>query len=161
MNRLFLYMMILFLFIPVDGLRAENYYMSPGGSDSNAGLSIEQAWATLQHASEEGIGAGDTLFVMGGTYSNDQYFHRTNGSGGASGNPLVIKAYGDDIAVFQWTGRGDRHLNYYFYFYDGNDNVTIDGFSYLNPSDSLFIKLEGHEDASFAIRFMGENGNWC
>ena len=91
MNRLFLYMMILFLFIPVDGLRAENYYMSPGGSDSNAGLSIEQAWATLQHASEEGIGAGDTLFVMGGTYSNDQYFHRTNGSGGASGNPLSAR----------------------------------------------------------------------
>lgn len=151
------------LIIPSSQLHADAYYLSPNGSDSNNGRSTTEAWGTLQHASSEGIGAGDTLFIMGGTYSNNQYFHRYNGTGGAPGNPLVFKAYGDDVAIFQWTGNGDRHLNYYFYFYYGSDYVTIDGFSHQSPNDSLYLKLEGHEDASYAIRFMGaSNGsNWC
>lgn len=163
MKRFLFSISIAFLFLPLAGLHAENYYLSPGGSNSASGTSPDQAWASLQYASSRGIGAGDTLFIMGGTYSDSQYFHRSNGSGGAPGNPLVFKAYGDDIAIFQLVGLGDRHLNYYFYFYYGSDYVTIDGFSYQNPGDSLFIKLEGHEDASYAVRFMGasDGSDWC
>ncbi len=162
MNRLQYWIFITLMILPLAGLHAENYYMSPGGDNGRSGLSPDLSWATMQYASSQ-MGAGDTLFIMGGTYSDDQYFHRTNGTGGAPGSPLVIKAYGDEVAIFQRTGRNDRHLNYYFYFYYGTDYVTIDGFSSLNPSDSLYIKLEGHEDASYAVRFLGATGgtNWC
>jgi hypothetical protein len=148
------------MIFPLAGVHAVNYYLSPDGDDSRSGISPDQAWATLQEASSQ-MGAGDTLFIMGGTYSDYQRFHRTNGSGGAPGSPLVIKAYGDDVAIFQWTGYGQRARNAYFYFEYGSDYVTIDGFSYLNPSDSLFIKLEGHEDASYVVRFIGTPSNYC
>jgi len=52
----------------IAGARGTDYYVSPGGNDSNNGLSWETAWATIQHAISQ-VSDGDTIHVWGpGTY---------------------------------------------------------------------------------------------
>ena len=139
-------------------LGAANYYLSPSGDDSRSGLSTTLAWATLAKAKTI-MAAGDTLFIMGGTYTTAQSFYVENGTAGTVGHPMVFKAYGDSKAIFQHTNNNGRQTSKYWYFTPGQDWVVIDGFSYLNPSDSLYIKLEGREDASYVIRFEGTASN--
>lgn len=158
MNRyraLFVAFIVVIAAIPAG---AANYYLSPSGDDARTGLSPALAWATLQHA-EEIMAAGDTLFIMGGTYPTPQRFHRYGGVAGAPGRPMVFKAYGDARAIFQYTGGGDRQNNRYWYFEGGADWVTIDGFGYRAPHEPLMIKLEGREDASYVVRFVASSTN--
>ncbi len=50
---------------------AANYYVSAvAGNNSNTGLSVDKAFKTLQRAAER-TAAGDTVFVMNGTYVKD------------------------------------------------------------------------------------------
>ncbi|GAB4252746.1 MAG: hypothetical protein Kow0027_17640 [Saprospiraceae bacterium] len=48
-------------------VQATTYYVKPGGSDSNTGLSWAQAYLTLQKAIETAV-AGDEIWVAAGTY---------------------------------------------------------------------------------------------
>ncbi|RJR31544.1 MAG: right-handed parallel beta-helix repeat-containing protein [Candidatus Latescibacterota bacterium] len=158
MNRIRALFVAFIVVTAATPLSAEIYYLSPNGDDSRTGLSPALAWATLQHA-EDVMVAGDTLFIMGGTYTAPQQFMRYNGNGGAPGRPLVFKAYGDSRAIFERSGGADRHSRQFWYFAAGADYVTIDGFGHLAPHDSLMIKLEGREDASYLIRFIGTATN--
>ena len=47
-----------------------DYYMSPTGSDSNDGLSIGNAFKTINHFGDI-AGPGDTLWLVDGTYNNN------------------------------------------------------------------------------------------
>jgi len=117
---------------------ATNYYLSPGGSDGNSGTSTTNAWASLQHARSHGLSAGDTLFIMGGTYSTDNYFNVWDGSiYGTVGHPVVFKAYGDSPAIFTHSGST-------FFQWGGAYNrgyVTIDGFSRTDPDSPYWIRF--------------------
>jgi hypothetical protein len=157
MNKILQLALIVLLLFPFVDANAETYYLSPSGSDSNSGTSTGQAWATLDHA-EDVMGAGDMLLIMGGVYTAPQHWERYGGSGGTPGNPIVFKAYGDSKAIFEHTGGPTRHSRRFWAFHDGADHVVIDGFSYLNPADStIYLRLEGREDASFVIYFAGES----
>jgi hypothetical protein len=117
---------------------ATNYYLSPSGNDGRSGTSTTNAWASLQHARSHGLAAGDTLFVMGGTYSADNYFSVWDGSVyGAAGHPVVIKAYGDTPAIF-------THSSSTFFQWGGAFNrgyITIDGFSRSDPDSAFWIRI--------------------
>ena len=129
------------------------FFMSPdyerggnrAGNDSYAGNHPDMAWATLDHACDV-LEAGDILYVMGGIYDGDRqeqgvFYSPVTGS---EGSPVTIKAYGDSTAVFTKTGRDGAHSNHvYFWLEEDNDWVTIDGFSYLDSSDSLMLKFQG------------------
>lgn len=66
---------------------AAGYYVSTGGSDSNAGT-LARPWRTFQVASNR-LRAGDTLYVRAGTY-----FERPNVSAtGTAATPIVIRSY--------------------------------------------------------------------
>jgi len=161
----FLIIMTAAITVSFTGASAENYYMSPSGSDGNGGLSPTDAWATLQHVRDHDLSAGDTLFIMGGTYTSAQYYHDYDGrTRGSAGNPIVFKAYGDAVAVFTSTGphADGRWWRGYFIFYNGGcDHVTIDGYSSLSPSESLYIRFEGHEDTQSLIYVRGNSGDYC
>jgi hypothetical protein len=118
-------------------LNAANYYMSPNGNDNNSGTSTTNAWATLGHARDI-LAAGDTLFVMGGTYSTPQVW--VGGNGGNTRRPIVIKAYGDAVANFTTPGTIESN-NYYFLFWGGTDigHIVVDGESYINPGDTRYF----------------------
>jgi parallel beta-helix repeat protein len=60
---------------------ATTYYVSPTGSDNNAG-SAQSPWATLQHAVDT-IAPGDTILVNSGTYVGCRI--------GMPGNPSAVK----------------------------------------------------------------------
>jgi hypothetical protein len=119
---------------------ATNYFLSPTGSDSNAG-SYSGPWASLQHA--QGIlVAGDTLFVMGGSYTTEQSI--TSLRSGTTLRPIVIKAYGDLVADFQNSPSSRPR------FIDTTtriDHIVLDGESHLDPSSTTrFLKFTGECD---------------
>lgn len=108
-------------------LHAETYYLSPSGDNGNSGTATTTAWATLQYA-EDMLQPGDTLLVMGGTYSTQQYMW--GGPSGTEGNPIVLKAYGDGVAYFQRGGSNG------VFFVLTASWFVIDGQSYLNGGDA-------------------------
>jgi hypothetical protein len=139
---------------------ATNYYMSPGGSDSDTGASTTHPWASLQQARSHGLAPGDTLFIMGGTYTTAQYFHDLVGAvSGTPGHPIVFKAYGDAPAIFQSVGTwAEEYRRRFFMFYGEFDSqyVTIDGFGKLGNLP-YYLKLEAHQDCE-AISIQAESG---
>lgn len=59
------------LMIVTEKTNASNYYVNAAtGNNSNNGLSIDKAFKTLQKAADKTV-AGDTVFVMNGTYLKD------------------------------------------------------------------------------------------
>ena len=147
------------------------FYLSPpyarggnrAGDNGYAGNHPDTAWATLAYA-ETQMAAGDTLFIMGGLYTNAQTFVRS-GTWGTEGSRMVFKAYGDTAAVFSETGGTDRGTRIFFEGTGGPDYVTIDGWGYINSSDSLYLKFLGpvgcgdDDDARQAMMFYGESGD--
>lgn len=65
---------------------ANVFYVQPGGDDKADGLSMRSAWRTLERATGK-LGAGDTLYIAGGTYAT----------------ALVLEKVGDGVSV---RGRG-------------------------------------------------------
>ncbi|MFA9392104.1 MAG: choice-of-anchor Q domain-containing protein [Prolixibacteraceae bacterium] len=57
------------LFIGIH-LSANEYYVSPAGSDSNTGSDINDAFRTIQHAVDEALD-GDIVWVADGTYTEN------------------------------------------------------------------------------------------
>lgn len=95
---------ILILMVTALQSRAETYYVTPRGNDSNDGLDTvsTHAWLTWKHGIES-ISAHDTLYIRGGTYTpaNDTersayaYIDAITSSREA---PLCILAYPSDYA---------------------------------------------------------------
>ena len=122
-------------------VHAYHYFMSPTGADGNAG-NYAHPWATFQHACNVLV-AGDTLLVLGGTYSTSQYINHI--SNGTHLHPVVIKAYGDAIAYFTtpyWDG------GHHYYVYIDNSSytnwLTIDGESRLHPGTTRYFVFSGN-----------------
>ena len=57
-------------FLAVDPAAAVEYYVRSGGNDINDGMSPASAWRTVSRAADQ-VTAGDTVFVGGGTYSEE------------------------------------------------------------------------------------------
>lgn len=72
---------------------SHTYYVSTLGNDSNSGT-IDKPWKTIQKAANT-IGAGDTVFVRGGTYSESIKPTKS----GADGNYITYSGYGDEQVV--------------------------------------------------------------
>ena len=78
-------------------LSAATYYVSPTGNDNNVGTSTSSAWRTIDKVNSRRYNfvAGDNiLFERGGTYRGALSL----GSSGASGNPIIVSAYGSGAA---------------------------------------------------------------
>ena len=69
------------------------YFVSTNGNDNNNGLSINTAFATLQHAADI-VAAGDSVLVLSGSYTG--FDIRTSGT---STQPIVFKAVEDDVTI--------------------------------------------------------------
>ena len=77
------------------------YYMSPNGDDGGDG-SIAAPWRTL-HSSVNRLSPGDTLYLRGGRYfDQDQVVAEINVAGTA-GKPITIRNYSGEIPVLSGT----------------------------------------------------------
>ncbi len=92
------------------------YYVAPNGSDSAAGTQAAP-WASIAHA-ESVVGAGDTVYFRGGTYSythgikscasqTDRVDAITLDKSGSSGNLINYVAYQGEKPVFDFSGMKD------------------------------------------------------
>ncbi|WP_255950003.1 right-handed parallel beta-helix repeat-containing protein [Streptomyces odontomachi] len=92
------------------------YYVAPNGSDSAAGTQ-SAPWASIAHA-QSVVGAGDTVYVRGGTYAythgtkscasqTDRIDAITLNKSGSSGSPIQYLAYQGEKPVFDFSGMKD------------------------------------------------------
>ncbi|NLF93469.1 MAG: DUF1565 domain-containing protein [Oligosphaeraceae bacterium] len=79
--------MITALSLAAGSIQAAEYFVSPGGKDSNTGLSQEQPFQTLQKA-QSVFQAGDTLSILPGVYHEGLEFRDFSGGD----QPSTIRA---------------------------------------------------------------------
>lgn len=95
-----------------SSVQAKVYFVSPSGSDSQSGLSVKEAWKTLDKINQVTLQPGDqVLFESGGVWNGQL---KPQGSG-AEGKPIVISSYGGEarpvINIGKAEGAGIRLTN--------------------------------------------------
>jgi len=108
---------------------AADYYMTPSGSDSRTGGSLPQAWATLSHAQGQ-LTAGDTLYIVNGTYYNDAFVAQVNGT---LLTPITIKAYNGTPVFMDTGGSVGRSGTALFNF--GDNDISLDAKKHIGYYD--------------------------
>jgi hypothetical protein len=130
---------------PTIAASGATYYVAPDGDDSNPGT-IDRPWRTIQKAANTLV-AGDTVYVRGGTYSEQVNFTRS----GSTSSPITFEAYPGEIPVVDGTGMSipspavDNGL---FDFEWGVHDVTIRGL-HMRDSEGCFI--EGNDVARIKL----------
>jgi uncharacterized protein YxeA len=79
-------LLLISAFILSLNIIAATYHVKNGGSDSNNGLNLANAFLTLQKASNI-VKAGDTVLVYNGNYAG---FNHNGKASGTSSNPNCI-----------------------------------------------------------------------
>jgi parallel beta-helix repeat protein len=118
--KLKLYFLILILFA-CPAFPQTTYYVSPDGDDSDSGISIEDAFESLQQAAEIVV-PGDSVLVLVGTYTG--FDLRT---GGTSSLPIVFKALGQNVTINLTNPVTNDGINI-----ESADWIVIDGFKVIN-----------------------------
>ncbi|MCK4532274.1 carboxypeptidase regulatory-like domain-containing protein [bacterium] len=117
-NLFLISFVIYFMLLFVNILNATTYYVKRDGNNSDTGLSLDHAWATIQHAANIMV-AGDTCKVQSGTY-NEQVKPINSGT---ADNPITFLGEGMPTVTHTslWEDNG--------VFYIDKDNITITGFN--------------------------------
>ena len=120
MNKILL--AVLLIFIPLSLILPQNtYYVSENGNDSNDGLTINSAFATLQHAADI-VSAGDSVIALPGNYSG--FDLRTNGT---QNSRIVFKALNENVIIDNRNSVTNDGINI-----EGANYITVDGFTVIN-----------------------------
>jgi len=136
----FAFLIVVFL---ANTIQATEYYVnSSTGNDTNVG-SENQPWKTIQKAANTLV-AGDTVYIMAGTYLPTQQIKPLNS--GTSDHYINYRAY-----------PGEEHL----VVIDGTDIPPINWFGVINISLKEYIKISGLKvvNSSFAGIFIDESTN--
>lgn len=132
------------------GLNATNYFVSTTGNNSNTGLTLANAFLTLQHAANQVV-AGDTVFVADGTYPVG-FDHRS--PSGTASQPIVFKTLGSNAEI---TGSGpirNDGINI-----ENVDFIVIDGFRVIQmPFPGNGIRLVHANNCVVRNTFCDGNG---
>lgn len=80
---------VMLLLINSQIVCASEYYVATSGDNSNTGLSPDNPWLTLSYATNK-LEAGDTLYLMNGTWYNESIVFKNYGTAEA---PIIITAY--------------------------------------------------------------------
>lgn len=135
------------------------YYVSPTGNDTTGTGTISSPWYSLNKAWTV-VGAGDTVYMRGGTYSYtaQQYLTGVNGS---AMSLINVWAYNNEVPIitrgasFTWTGR--RAILYFsgnYVHFKGIEVTGIDqqdtdhvwmGTSFEDFSNCIFERFNIHD----------------
>jgi hypothetical protein len=116
---------------PLVAASAANHYVDKDAGGANNGTSWSNAWESFGSINWGSVGAGDTIYISGGssskTYSETLYV----GADGASGNPLVITpgtdpGHGGDV-ILDGLGSLSHGVDI-----DGDDYVVVRGLKLRN-----------------------------
>jgi len=139
---------LLSLLIPFS-VFAKTYHVSNSGNNSNNGVSIDSAFATLQYAANT-VMAGDSVLVLPGDYQGFDF----RGVDGTESNPIVFMALGDSVRITSNNSRTDDGINL-----EGPDWVVIDGFTVIGATRTG-IRLVGAEHITIKNNTCLSNGTW-
>ncbi len=111
--------MTILLLIYAAPLTATTYYISNSGNNSNSGLSLAQAFLTIQKGADLAV-AGDTVLVADGTYAGFDF----RDVDGTALNPVVFMAIGENAVIVQSGPIRNDGINI-----ENADYVVVDGFT--------------------------------
>ncbi len=122
-------------------IQAAEFYVSVlTGQDSNSGLTAAAPFRTLNKG-RDSASAGDTVYVMNGTYQNGNYgsgkttnngvVFTIRGSGNATDGYITYKNYADHSPKIQFDGAGGIRFD------GGVEYVIIDGIDIQGPSADI------------------------
>jgi len=119
---------------------ATDYYVSMTGNNSNNGLTLGTAWASIQYGFET-MHAGDTLYVVNGTYyeepvgtykaciSGEYIDHNANET-----HQVTLTAYNGTPTIVKWKSTIEAGVMLVNDDYINIDGITLDG---VNSSNRL------------------------
>jgi len=156
------------LLLAVFNLSAQDYYVSElMGNDSNSGTE-NAPFKTINRGIAE-VSAGGTVYVMNGTYKNQNYgtasAHPTDGSlsvnmsnppvviinkSGTEGNYITIRNYPNHSPKIIFDGRGGILIN------DPQSYIIIEGFEVEGPAASITYGM-ANADREWKIKCHVEN----
>lgn len=85
---------------------ATTYYISPTGSDNNAGTSTTSPWKTISKVNSKAFAPGDKILFKGGSTFTGTVTLST-GDVGSSTSPITISSYGSGKAtIYNTAGKG-------------------------------------------------------
>jgi hypothetical protein len=154
--------LVLVIHLPLlPGARAAEFYISPTGSNSNNGLTLDTALGTFDFAIDR-LSPGDTLLVGGGTYQLSSRIRLQGGDGGIQNNPVKIWAVPGASPVLDFTnmtagwgsssGRGIQIDN-------GVDWLHFRGLTIQNARDNgLYSESDHSIFEMMTTRYNGDSG---
>jgi len=136
MKRLFALLFVLALITPQMGAGNIYYVAASNGSDNNPGTQA-LPWKTIQKAAK-GMIAGDTVFVMGGTY-NERVLITNSGN---SGNPISYRINpGDTVTVNRGFTITGNYINIHGFRVTGAWTCNWGQTDYNIHVDSDFVEI--------------------
>ena len=109
-------LLLLVLLMFVGAASATDYYVATWGDNSNNGLTLDTAWASIQYGFET-MQAGDTLYIVNGTYHETpigSYQACISGEGivrqGNATHQFTLTAYNGTPIIERWRDDIDKGL---------------------------------------------------
>src|SRR5215211_6988335 len=69
------------------------YYVSPGGDDNATGLTVDQAWRTVERVNVQRLRAGDMILFEGG-HSYDGGLYVSTREAGSAAKQIIFSSFG-------------------------------------------------------------------
>lgn len=140
--------LLIFLFLPSFMFSQNTYYVSVNGDDSNDGLSVNTAFATIQHAADI-VSPGDSVLVLQGSYTG--FDLRT---GGTQASQIVFKAADNNVVINNPNSVTNDGINI-----EEADWITIDGFQVINQPRAG-IRTAVSDFVTIKNNTCNSNGRW-
>ena len=149
--------------VPITGT---TYYVSPSGSDANAGTSTRKPWQTVKRVNRAKLAPGDgVLFLGGATFADDALMPGTSGAPGA---PVVFGAYGSAPAnLSRGVWFGDRsHLAFRALVLDGpggvfqgkGNGITVQGLTIARSPIGVYAEGADWVIEATRVESIGDSG---
>ena len=147
MKRLLFSTLLVFIFHAIDA-QAANWYVRPSGG-SGSGTSWTAAWNGLSGISWGSVSCGDTIWVAGGTYTQDL----TPQKNCTSGSQLYIRRARSDSP--ECTGASGWSSGYASTVEMYRSTITFGSYSYITVSGRTSANPPAFGDYGWLINFPG------
>lgn len=128
---------------------AADFFVAPGGLDSNPGTEA-QPWKTIQRAANAGaVGPGDTVFIREGVYSERV---TVSVSGSAAGGVVTYRNYPGETVVLDATGVTPPATETGLFLIVGKSHVRIQGLELRNYKSLSGTTNQNHVPCGVHIR---------
>lgn len=148
MRPLLILLMIAALLLCVGMASAADYYVSPTGDDANPGTLVAP-WLDINYSTYQLV-AGDTLWLLNGTWYNNE---STFAASGNATHPIIVKRYNGTPTMIDTAGFAGNnyafyivndsvgHPDYYDYSYITIDGIRIESYHYSIATASNYTTI--------------------